>query len=120
ERRRDELYPYPSSDTFFVSLRGTMLIYNCVLKTFRRLCDTTGVGAGSTVPPRIHDLRHTFAVRTLLGWYRDGEDVQALLPSLSTYLGHVHPGSTYWYFSAAPELLAHATRMLEDAQGVAR
>ena len=50
-------------------------------------------------PPRIHDLRHTFAVRTLLGWYQAGEDVQARLPVLSTYLGHRDPRSTYWYYS---------------------
>jgi hypothetical protein len=57
---------------------------------------------------RLHDLRHLFAVRTLLDWYRSGEDVQAKLPSLSTYLGHREPASTYWYLSAAPELLALA------------
>jgi len=55
-----------------------------------------------------HDLRHTFVVRTLLGWYRSGEDVQAKVPALSTYLGHREPCSTYWYLSAVPELLACA------------
>jgi integrase len=65
----------------------------------------------------LHDLRHTFAVRTLLGWYRAGVDVQARLPLLSTYLGHVHPKDTYWYLSAAPELLALAGQRLERAQG---
>jgi integrase len=47
------------------------------------------------LPPRVHDLRHTFAVNTLLGWYRDGTDVQARLHSLSTYMGHSQPRSTY-------------------------
>ena len=56
--------------------------------------------------PRLHDLRRRFAVETLIGWYRSGEDVTMRLPLLSTYLGHVKPGSTYIYLSATPELLA--------------
>ena len=58
--------------------------------------------------PRIHDLRHTFAVRKLLDWHRDGDDLQARMPVLSTYLGHVSPAGTYWYLTAVPELLALA------------
>jgi len=60
-----------------------------------------------------HDLRHSFAVETLTGWYRDGADVEARLPLLSTYLGHLEPTATYWYLSATPELLALAARRLE-------
>ncbi len=56
-------------------------------------------------------------MRTLLGWYRDGDDVQARLPLLSTYLGHVDPGATYWYLSAAPELLALASERLDRSLG---
>jgi integrase len=64
---------------------------------------TTRVGLRTeTVWPRVHDLRHTFAVNTLLGWYRDGRDVAAMLPVLSTYLGHTNPANTYWYLSATP------------------
>ena len=55
--------------------------------------------------PRPHDLRHSFAVRTLIDWYRDGGALESRLPWLSTYLGHAHPANTYWYLSAAPELL---------------
>jgi len=55
-------------------------------------------------------------VRTLLGWYRDGADVAACMPLLSTYLGHVHPGNTYWYLSAAPELLTLVAARLGDAR----
>jgi hypothetical protein len=55
-------------------------------------------------------------VRTLLGWYRDGADVAARMPLLSTYLGHVHPGNTYWYLSAAPELLTLVAARLDDAR----
>jgi integrase/recombinase XerD len=65
--------------------------------------------------PRLHDLRHSFAVKTLLGWYRDGQDVAARMPLLSTYLGHVDPAATYWYLSAAPELLGLAANRLELA-----
>jgi integrase len=77
-----------------------------------------GRGAEAAHRPRIHDLRHTFAVRTLLGWYRDGVDVQARLPLLATYLGHREPRYTYHYLSAAPELLGHAARLLEHTQAV--
>lgn len=67
-------------------------------------------------PPRLYDLRHTYAVDTLLGWYRDGHDVQARLPLLSTWLGHVDPASTYWYLHAVPELLALAASRLDAPQ----
>ena len=56
--------------------------------------------------PGPHDLRHAFAVRTLLDWYQAGEDIDRRMPLLSTYLGHVDPASTYWYLEAVPELLA--------------
>ena len=117
-RRRDELCPSPRGESFFVSLRGTRLLRSSVELVFRRLCEDSGVGAGAMLPPRIHDLRHAFAVNVLLGWYRDGVDVQARLHSLSTYMGHRQPRSTYLYLSAAPELLAHAAGLLEAAQEV--
>jgi integrase len=63
--------------------------------------------------PRIHDLRHSFAVRSLLDAYAAGQDAQARLAPLATWLGHVDPVATYWYLSAAPELLALAGRRLE-------
>lgn len=97
----------------FVSIRGNRMIYACVQDTFRRLIDTTGIGADAPNRPRVHDLRHGFAVNTLIGWHRDGENVDARLPALSTYLGHRDPRSTYWYLSAAPELLALAARRIE-------
>ena len=64
--------------------------------------------------PRIHDLRHRYAVTTLLQWYRDGEDVERKLPLLSTYLGHVKVKDTYWYLTACPELMGQAVRLLEQ------
>ena len=118
-RRRDELCPRPRHESFFVSLRGTRLMRCSIEKIFRLLCDEAGVGAGAALPPRIHDLRHTFAANTLLGWYRAGVDVQARLPALSTYLGHRNPSYTYHYLSAAPELLAHAAGLLDAAREAA-
>jgi integrase/recombinase XerD len=117
---RDELQPRPKEPSFFVSLTRNRLSYAVVSATFRQLVNAAGVGTGAPSAPRLHDLRHTFAVRTLLGWYRAGEDVQAKIPSLSTYLGHREPSSTYWYLSAAPELLALAAARQESARSAAR
>lgn len=119
-RTRDRLCSHTASTSFFVSITGTRLIYRIVQQNFRQLCDRAGIGAGAEHPPRIHDLRHTFAVRTLLGWYRAGDDVEARLTTLSTYLGHRDPRSTYWYLSAAPELLTMAVKRLELAREVSR
>jgi len=101
--------------TFFVAAQGGRLHHTNVHKIFHRLLAAGGVPSHpSSRPPRVHDLRHSFAVATVTGWYRDGRDVQALLPRLSTYLGHVDPASTYWYLSAAPELMALAAERLEQ------
>lgn len=118
-RDRDRLCRAPNAGGgFFVSTIGTRLCYAAVYATFRELVDTAGIGSGARV--RIHDLRHSFAVATLLRWYRDGGDVQARLPLLSAYLGHVHPSSTYWYLQAAPELLAEAAARLNHPREVLR
>ena len=101
-------------------MRGTRVIYECVWPTFRRLCDQARIGDGAPHAPTLHDFRHSFAVRTLLDWYRAGVDVQARLAWLSTYLGHSEPRYTYHYLSAAPELLAHAARLVDDAQAIRR
>jgi integrase len=119
-RLRDELQRRPKDASFFVSLTRKRLSYAVVGQTFRQLVDNAGVGADAPSPPRLHDLRHTFAIRTLLSWYRSDEDVQAKIPSLSTYLGHREPASTYWYLSAAPELLALAAARQDFAWSMAR
>ena len=118
-RQRDELCPKPRDTNFFVSLRRTRLYPCAVQATFRRLCQNAGVGQDARFPPRLHDLRHTLAVKTLLGWYRDGVDVQPRLPALATYLGHRDPSYTYYYLWAAPELLAHAAGLLDGAREAA-
>lgn len=113
---RDRACPSPRTPAWLVSTVGTRLIYKNVHKVFHQLTEQAGLRPRSTrCRPRPHDLRHSFAVATLLNWYRDGGDVAARLPLLSTYLGHAHPGNTYWYLSATPELLAEAARRLEHS-----
>lgn len=117
--RRDKLRPRPATTSFFVSTTGARLARTTAQETFRRLLRETGIYQRSCgLRPRIHDARHTFAVTTLLGWYRDGGGVQARLPLLSTWLGHADPRHTYWYLSAAPELLALAAERLEPGPAV--
>jgi integrase/recombinase XerD len=110
--------PPGATTRFFRSLAGTPVDYTNFGATFRRAIDTAGIGAGSGVRPRIHDLRHRFAVCTLVGWHRDGLDVATLLPRLSTYLGHRDRRYTYRYLSATPELLGHAAALLEADRAV--
>lgn len=117
---RDRLQARPEEPSFFMSLTGKRLCYAVVSQTFRRLVENAGIGTDAPSAPRLHDLRHTFAVRTLLEWYRSEEDVQAKIPSLSAYLGHREPASTYWYLSAAPELLALAAAHQDTAWSAAR
>lgn len=117
-RRREDLRPRPTAPSFFVSTRGTRLDRGTVGKEFDRLRRRTGLqGRPGSRPPRMHDLRYSYVLRTLLDWHRSGADVDARLPLLSTYLGHVNPTSTYWYCEAAPELLALAAQRLERQQG---
>ncbi len=112
--RRDQLCPEPATDALLVSSAGTRLLPCNVGSTFRTLVRTAGLTPRSTrCRPRPHDLRHSFAVATITDWYRSGVDVAARLPALSTYLGHADPNNTYWYLSAAPELMALAAARLE-------
>jgi integrase len=114
--QRNRFRPRLHSEAFFVSTAGTPVQYPHFGLEFRKLITTTGVGVKSPIRPRIHDMRHSFAVHTLIDWYKTGQDVNVLLPRLSTYLGHRDPICTYWYLSAAPELLALAAGRLEAAQ----
>jgi integrase/recombinase XerD len=118
DRQRDRLRPVPVVPSFFVSTRGTRLDSANMPPDFAALLQAAGI---DPVPgrrrQRIHDLRHSFTVTTMLDWYRAGVDVQARLPLLATYLGHTDPKSTYWYLSGSPELLALAAGRLEHAFG---
>jgi len=95
---RDRLCPAPAS--LLVSTTGARLCHETMQPVFRLLLGQAGIGQGRPAPRvTLHGLRHTFAVKTLLGWYRDGQDVQARMPVLSAYLGHAGPAATYWYYS---------------------
>lgn len=107
---------FPEAGTFLVNSLGRPLDRRNTPKTFAELVTAAGIKAPpGQRAPRLHDLRHVFTVATLLDWYRDGGDVQARLPVLSTWLGHIDPKSTYWYLQAVPELLALAAARLEPA-----
>lgn len=115
---RDRLCPLPAAPNFLVSTAGTRLIYKNVQFVFSQLTREVGlVPRSPRCRPRIHDLRHRFAVETLRRWHEAGLDVEAHLPALSTYLGHTNPSSTYWYLTATPELLATAAERLEVHTG---
>ncbi len=113
---RDRLSPASKATTFFISPAGTALAYGEVHKTFVQLTTAMGIRTAA-VRPRIHDLRHSFAVHTLINAYRTGADVEGRVAVLSTYLGHVNPAGTYWYLHAAPELLELAAARLNDSFG---
>lgn len=120
EHVRDQAFPEPEATTFLVNSRGGPLDERNTPKTFATLITAAGIQAPpGRRAPRLHDLRHSYTVATLLDWYRDGGNVQARLPLLSTWLGHVDPKSTYWYLQAIPELLALAAGRLEKADGQA-
>jgi integrase len=114
QRLRDRLAPTTGTPALLVSTAGTRLLYCNVHHAFHHLVGLAGLTPRSgSCRPRIHDLRHSFAVAAMLDAYAAGQDGQTRLTLLSTWLGHVHPASTYWYLSAAPELMAVAGRRLD-------
>lgn len=107
--RRRRVVPF-----FFAAIHGTRLNNSGVNMVFRGLSRQIGLRKPGGGPgPRLHDFRHRFAVETLLGWYRRGEDVTRRMPILSTYLGHGNVSGTYWYLTNTPELMSAASRLLE-------
>lgn len=120
-QRYDELrarvFPRSATRAFFISEQETRITEWSARYTFAKVSQQIGLrGAakGHGRGPRIHDMRHRFAARTLIEWYRAGVDVERELPKLATYLGHVHVNETYWYLEAVPELLQLATQRLVD------
>jgi integrase/recombinase XerD len=112
---RDHIFPAPSTPAFFLSERGRRITASIAHYTFAKLSQRIGLRAGAKGRghgPRLMDMRHRFAARTLIHWYRAGLDVERELPKLATYLGHVHVNHTYWYLEAVPELLQLATDRL--------
>lgn len=118
QQRDAHVFP-PRCPYFFVAEQGGKLWHQHVCQVFVRLSRQIGLRhASDTNGPRLHDFRHSFAVRSLLTWYRSGLDVDLLLPVLSTYLGHAYVRDTYWYLSECPELMRHAAIKLEQWWGV--
>jgi site-specific recombinase XerD len=116
-RHRDRLCALVRADSFFLTTGGRRPLQRGVQDTFARLLTQAEI---DTPPgrrrPRIHDLRHSFAVNTLTDWQREGIDIAAQLPVLSTYLGHSGPEATYWYLQATGELLGLAAARLEPIE----
>jgi len=112
DRRRLLAIPEGEMSAFLCSRTGHSLHYTQVIKTFQRIRSAAGIvtPTGECRPPRLHDLRHSAAVHRVLTWYKAGKDVQRLLPSLATYLGHADIRSTQQYLQMTPELLQEASR----------
>jgi integrase len=120
-RRRDELCPPPATPALFISTTGTRLRSGNLRTAFAELLDETGLPRRKhRRGPRVGDLRHSFAVHTLIDWHVAQLDVGPRLPVLSTFLGHVSPASTYWYLSASPPLFTAAAQRLRDNRQVSR
>lgn len=115
-RTRDRLCPRPSAATFFLAADGSALDRHAVSRAMKKLTIQLGLRSDS-VRPRTHDLRHSFAVRTLLDCQQAGEQVDERIAALATYLGHVAPTDTYWYLTATPELMELAAQRLDDRFG---
>ena len=104
---RDRVTGCSRSGAFFRTDRSEQLTYAAVRGTFKRLRHRLGwTSAGRTRRPRIHDLRHRMVVQRILAWYIEGADVDAKLPALASFLGHVQISDVYWYFSVTPELMS--------------
>ena len=113
-KHRDRETGAHMSEWLLVGRRGGPLPYSTVRNTFGKIRERLGWRSNGTLPhPRIHDLRHTFACKRILQWYRDGIDVDHAIASLSTYLGHGKVTDTYWYLSASGALLDIANDRFE-------
>lgn len=114
-QRKEAHHSQSAAAPFFVLRRGAPLSVQIVQQAFTRLRRYAGVGRadGARYQPRLHDMRHSFAVRRLTFWYEQGADVQKLLPQLATYLGHVSIAATQVYLTMTPELLHAASVRFE-------
>lgn len=115
-RRRNRLLGRKPA-CLFTDERGDRLRYPAASATFAEIGKTVGLrpsGSKMGEGPRIHDLRHTFAVNTLKRWYAEGKDVKQHILTLVDVLGHTTLRDTYWYLEAVPELLHLASRRLES------
>ena len=108
-------FPAEARSAFFCTRTGHAISLATLEAVFVRLREHAGIRrpAADRWQPRLHDMRHTFAVHRLIAWYREGADVQACLPLLATYLGHINLSGTQTYLTMTPELLAEASRRFE-------
>lgn len=114
-QERTRLFPAAPEDPLFINLQGRRLFLQVVHKAFRQALRRCGLRGGKGNPgPRIHDLRHSYACNRLAAAYRRGEDVNALLPALATYLGHVCITYTQVYLRATAELLEMANQRFHN------
>jgi site-specific recombinase XerD len=104
--RRERIQPRLPWAPLFINEAGRRLPYFTVRTVFRDLVDQAGIRIPNRRRPRLHDLRHAFACKCLLRWYRRGIDVHQRIAALSTYLGHAKVSDTYWYLTGVPELMA--------------
>jgi integrase/recombinase XerD len=108
----------PVSSYLFVSSWGNRMDTGQIHRAFYALSRQIGLrGASDSHGPRLHDMRHLFATKTLVRWYQSDQDPERRLPILSAYLGHVHVEDTQWYLSGSPELMREAMRRLEQRWG---
>ena len=115
-RHRDKACPKPKTTSFFVSETGIRLTASMVRWNFNKLSCQIGLrNPSDSSGPRIHDMRHTFAVHMMQNWYRQGKNVEKLLPQLAVYLGHRNLNCTYWYMTATPELLKLAAERAAES-----
>lgn len=114
---REQMPNAVSETAFFLSTRAHRYLPDNVDYLVRRLVRRIELHAPRGRMPTFHSLRHTFAVHRLVRWYRDGVNVQALLPALATYMGHVHYTSTAYYLTATAELLGVAAERLGTVEG---
>ncbi len=112
--KRSQITPRSPDAPFFINQRSCRLHYCTVNQTFRHLLRQCNIHHNKHTGPRIHDIRHAFAVHRLLAWYRDGQDVNARLPWLATYMGHVDIHSTQVYLRATPELIEQVHRRFHN------
>jgi integrase len=111
---RDALVRGDPASFFFRTQHVPRLTIAAAEKTFSRMrCRLCWSAQGRARRPRIHDARHTFAVRRLLRWYEEGADIGQKILALSTYLGHAKVTDTYWYLTGVPELMAIASQRFE-------
>ncbi len=119
-RQRDLAFPQKDCPSFFLNFWGRRFTRQAVEESFREITRRAGLRSSKGKGPRFQDLRHAFAVRRLVAWYRAGLDINAMLPVLATYMGHAHYSATAYYITATPELMSLAAARHHEKLGLHR